>query len=76
MKICMQTKPCTKIEKEEIKSHDFVSEPQKLEFCVDMSTCQGVCLSFAPSPFLVIGPLKFSQTYETLLHIAFFVHFR
>jgi hypothetical protein len=57
VKICVQTKPCTKIEKEEIIGHDFVSKPRKLEFCVDLSSWQGVCLSFAPS-FLVTEQVR------------------
>jgi len=47
----MQTEPCTKTEKEKIRGRDLVSEPQKLEFCVDLLACQGVCLGFAPSFF-------------------------
>ncbi len=39
-----------------IKGCDFVSEPQKFEFCVDLSTCQGVCLVSHPS-FLVTHDL-------------------
>jgi hypothetical protein len=49
--VCTQTEPCARSVREQIRGHDLVSGPQKLEFLEDPLICQGVRLWFAPSFF-------------------------